>query len=97
MGYQASEPLSIGDALVSVRAAIDLVEHGAASRVTVALPDGESLLPAARALSRAAGLTLIVTWRGGSACELAISRDRQQQLEPRRSERIEQRTPRVAS
>jgi hypothetical protein len=96
MGYQAAEPTSIGDALVSVRAAIDLVESGAARRVTVALLGGESILPAARALSRAAGLTLVASWRGGSGYELAISRE-PQQLRPRNSQGLERGTPRVAS
>jgi hypothetical protein len=96
VGYQAAEPASIGDALVSVRAAIDLVRTGAARRVTVALSSGESILPAARALSRAAGLTLVSSSRGGSGYELAISRE-PQRLRPRGSRRTERGTPRIAS
>ena len=96
MGSHAAEPTSIGDPLASVRAAIDLVEAGAARRVTVALPSGESILPAARALSRAAGLTLVASWRAGPAYELAISRE-PEQLRPRGSRRMERGTPRIAS
>lgn len=96
MGHQAAEPTSIGDALISVRAAIDLVEGGAARRVTVAVLDGESVLPAARALARSAGLTLVASGRGGSGYELAISRE-PQQLRPRGSRGLERGTPRIAS
>ena len=70
------EPPSIGEALLSVRAAIDLVASGAARRVTVAAVGCEHVLPAARALSRAAGLTLEEQWwPDDGGCEIAISRE----------------------
>ena len=91
------EPPSIGQALVSVRAAIDVVASGAARRVTVAAVGCEHVLPAARALSRAAGLTLEEQWRSdGGGCEIAISR--QPRRLRRRDARFEDRgAPRVAS
>ena len=91
------EPPSIGEALVSVRAAIDLVASGAARRVTVAAVGCEHVLPAARALSRAAGLTLEEQWRSdGGGCEIAISREPRRLR--RRDARFEDRgAPRVAS
>jgi hypothetical protein len=96
MRDQPVQPPSIGDALLSVRAAIDLIESGVARRVTVALADGASLLPAARALSRDAGLTLVATRRDGGGCDIAISRE-PQELYPGESQRIERHWPRVAS
>ena len=53
---QEAKVLQIGDALLSIRAAIDLVGSGAATRVTVHAAAAEQLLPAARALARAAGV-----------------------------------------
>ena len=50
-------PADIGAALNPVRAAIDLVLSGTARSVTIHDAAGRRLLPAARALARAEGLT----------------------------------------
>jgi hypothetical protein len=54
----ADELAHIGEALASVRAAIDVVEGGAAERVIVHVRGGRQILPAARALARTAGVVV---------------------------------------
>jgi hypothetical protein len=50
-------PADIGAALAPIRAAIDVVASGTARSVTIHDAEGRRLLPAARALARAEGLT----------------------------------------
>jgi hypothetical protein len=75
MAYQeAAEFPHIGEALVSIRAAVDVVREGAATRVTVHAEAGEQILPAARALARAAGVAIEPIWRtDGTGCDIVIS------------------------
>ena len=61
------DPPRIDPALNPVRAAIDMVANGAATRITVHTMVGDQILPAARLLARAAGVTLEPTWRAGDA------------------------------
>lgn len=71
---QAAELPHIGEALVSIRAAVDVVREGAATRVTVHAEAGEQILPAARALARAAGVVIEPIWRAdGAGCDIVIS------------------------
>lgn len=55
-GSNHAEPPQIGGALDSLRAAIDVVAGGGASRVTVQVPDARRLLPAAIQLAKRAGV-----------------------------------------
>ena len=75
MAHQhAAELPHIGEALVSIRAAIDVVREGAATRVTVHAEAGEQILPAARALARASGVAIEPIWRpDGTGCDIVIS------------------------
>ena len=59
---QSSELPHIGEALVTARAAIEVVASGAATRVTVHAIDAEQILPAARAIARAAGVRIEPLW-----------------------------------
>lgn len=59
---KAAKPPHIGEALASTRAAIEVVASGAATRVTVQAIDAEQILPAARALARAAGVSIEPIW-----------------------------------
>ena len=69
----APNPAHIGEAINAVRAAIDVVQHGAAMRVIVSDSAGEALLPAARALGRAAGVRIVPWWRPGrDGCDIVI-------------------------
>ena len=54
----ADELVHIGEALASIRAAIDVVEAGAAERVIVHVRGARQILPAARALGRSAGVVV---------------------------------------
>jgi hypothetical protein len=70
----SEEPMAIGEALSSVRAAIDVVRSGAARRVSVHVITGERILPAARALARASGLDVQpIWWPDDDGCDLIIS------------------------
>jgi predicted methyltransferase MtxX (methanogen marker protein 4) len=51
-----AEPPQIGAPLDSLRAAIDVVAEGAATRVTVHVPHASRLLPAASQLAKRAGV-----------------------------------------
>jgi hypothetical protein len=51
-----TEPPKIGGPLSSLRAAIDVVAHGDATRVTVHVPEARRLLPAANRLAKRAGV-----------------------------------------
>jgi hypothetical protein len=53
---RTSEPPQIGASLVNVRAAIDVVARGEATRVTVHVGDPRRLIPAATQLARRAGV-----------------------------------------
>jgi hypothetical protein len=55
-GSNHAEPPQIGAALDSLRAAIDVVAGGAATRVTVQMPEARRLLPAALQLAKRAGV-----------------------------------------
>lgn len=52
----SSDVAQIGEALVSARAAIDIVASHAASRVTIHSTTGGEILAATRALARSAGV-----------------------------------------
>jgi predicted methyltransferase MtxX (methanogen marker protein 4) len=51
-----SEPPQIGAPLENVRAAIDVVARGEATRITVHVGDAQRLIPAAKQLARRAGV-----------------------------------------
>jgi hypothetical protein len=51
-----TEPPKIGGPLSSLRAAIDVVARGDATRVTVQVPEARRLLPAASRLANRAGV-----------------------------------------
>lgn len=71
---EAAELPHIGEALVSIRAAIDVVTSGVATRVTIHANAGEQVLPAARALARAAGVSIEPIWRADdSGCDIVLS------------------------
>jgi hypothetical protein len=55
-GSNLTEPPQIGVALSSLRAAIDVVADGGATRVTVHLPGARQLFPAATQLARRASV-----------------------------------------
>jgi hypothetical protein len=55
-GSNHAEPPQIGAALDSLRAAIDVVADGGATRVTVQMPEARRLLPAALQLAKRAGV-----------------------------------------
>jgi hypothetical protein len=57
-GTARPAPPQIGAALDRVRAAVDLVAHGDATRITVLAHDADRLLPAARSLARRAGVRI---------------------------------------
>ena len=59
---RSAEPLHIGDSLVSVRAAIEVVAGGGATRITVHAVDATQILPAARVIARAAGVRIEPAW-----------------------------------
>jgi hypothetical protein len=70
----AMELPHIGEALAQVRAAIDVVASGAASQVTVQALGCEQLLPAARALGRAAGVRVEpLWWTDDDGCDIVVS------------------------
>jgi hypothetical protein len=55
-GSNQAEPPRIGAALDTLRAAIDVVAGGDATRVTVHVPEAKRLLPAALQLAKRAGV-----------------------------------------
>ena len=57
----------IGSSLDPIRAAIQMVADGSATRVTVYTPATGDLLPAARALARAAGVAIESVEVGGGS------------------------------
>jgi hypothetical protein len=64
----------IDDAINPVRAAIEMVASGSARRVTLHSIVGAQLLPAARLLARAAGVTVEATWSpAGAVCDLVVT------------------------
>jgi hypothetical protein len=70
----SAEPAYIGDALVSTRAAIDLVASHGATRVTVHAVAGTQILTAAQVLARSAGVTVRpIWWDDGAGCDIVIS------------------------
>jgi hypothetical protein len=65
----------IDDAINPVRAAIEMVASGAAKRVTLHSLAGMQVLPAARLLARAAGVTVQPIWSpAGAGCDLVVTR-----------------------
>jgi hypothetical protein len=63
----------IGDALNSIRAAIEVVQQGTADRVIVQVLTCEQILPAARALGRAAGVVVEPSWwPDDEGCDIVI-------------------------
>ena len=63
----------IDDAINPVRAAIEMVASGSARRVTLHGVVGAQLLPAARLLARAAGVTVEPVWStAGVVCDLIV-------------------------
>lgn len=70
----ARNPTHIGEALNTVRAAIDVVQHGAARRVIVTGAVGAAILPAARALARAAGVRVEPLRREDDSLEIEVRR-----------------------
>ena len=64
----------IDDAINPVRAAIEMVASGSAKRVTLHSLVGTQLLPAARLLARAAGVTVEPIWStAGAGCDLIVT------------------------
>jgi hypothetical protein len=71
----AAELTHIGDALAPLRAAIGVVSRGAADRVSVHVLGCEQLLPAGRALGRAAGVSVEPVWfTKDEGCDIVVSR-----------------------
>lgn len=63
----------IDEAINPVRAAIEMVASGSARRVTLSAI-GAQLLPAARLLAEAAGVTLEpICWSAGAVCDLVVT------------------------
>jgi hypothetical protein len=67
-----SEPPQIGGPLSSLRAAIDVVALGDATRVTVHVPEARRLLPAASRLARRAGVQVELVEPEDPASELSV-------------------------
>jgi hypothetical protein len=64
----------IDRALNPVRAAISLIADGQATRIVIYAADGDRMLPAARLLARAAGVSLEPAWnRDGTGCDLILA------------------------
>ncbi|HET7685263.1 MAG TPA: hypothetical protein VFM19_02535 [Candidatus Limnocylindria bacterium] len=61
------------DVLTGVRAAISMIADHAARRVTLHLPDGAAMLPAAYLLARARGVTVRPVGSGTSAWDLVFT------------------------
>ena len=62
----------IGSSLDPIRAAIQMVADGSATRVTVYTPGPGDLLPAARALARAAGVAIESVDEAGGGSDLVV-------------------------
>jgi hypothetical protein len=70
---EVHEVAHIGEALASVRAAIEVVASGVARQVVVRASSCEQILPAARALGRAAGVGVEPIWRtDGAAFDIVV-------------------------
>ncbi len=70
----ADEVAHIGEALASVRAAVDVVASGAARRVVVHAITCEQILPAARALARTARVDIEpIWWTDDAGCDIVVS------------------------
>jgi predicted methyltransferase MtxX (methanogen marker protein 4) len=67
-----SEPPQIGGPLSSLRAAIDVVARGDATRVTVHVPEARRLLPAASSLARRAGVQVELVEPADPESELSV-------------------------
>jgi len=70
--FHCPEPPQIGAPLDSLRAAIDVVAAGQATRVTVQVPRARSLLPAAMRLARHAGVRVELVEPGDADSELTV-------------------------
>jgi hypothetical protein len=66
------EPPQIGAPLDTIRAAIDVVARGEATRVTVHVADARRLIPAATSLARRAGVLVELVDPSDRAPELMI-------------------------
>lgn len=66
------EPVRIGTSLAPVRAAIELVAAGHATRVTVYTPQAPMLVPAASLLAREAGVVVESSDRRAPEPELVV-------------------------
>ena len=69
---QQAEPPRIGAPLDSLRAAIDVVADGDATRVTIHHPHARSLLPAATQLAKRAGVRVELVEPSDSESELTF-------------------------
>jgi hypothetical protein len=70
---EADDVAHIGEALASVRAAIEVVASGVARQVVVRASDSEQILPAARALARTTGVAIEPIWRtDGAGCDIVV-------------------------
>ena len=74
MGHASAAAIAdIGDALLSIRGAIEVVHRGIASRVVIRADEANRLLPAARALARNAGVDAHAAWTSGrDECDIVI-------------------------
>jgi hypothetical protein len=66
------EPPHIGASLDNVRAAIDVVARGEATRITVHVGDPRRLIPAARQLARRAGVRVELVEPADPESELTV-------------------------
>lgn len=72
-----SELAHIGEALLAMRAAIDLVASHGANRVTIHAAAGVQILAAGRILARSAGVRIEPTWwPDRTGCDIVISTGR---------------------
>ena len=71
-GSDHAEPPQIGTALDSLRAAIDIVAGGNATRVTVHVPEAKRLLPATLRLAKRAGVRVEVVEPADIEAELTF-------------------------
>ena len=70
--FDRPEPPQIGAPLDSLRAAIDVVAAGQATRVTVQVPHARSLLPAAMQIARRAAVRIELVEPGDADPELTF-------------------------
>lgn len=72
--WRSVKAMAAGDSLLSIRAAVEVVARRAARRITLRVAFAEQILPAARAIGRASGVTVEPAWRAGHlGCDIVIS------------------------